>query len=126
MISPIKTFTFASFIYKLKRSIGLLRIYWNSCDGDWSSIAEIMEYQIGRVSDHIAEHNMIADAPRVIKQMKIAKHCLRRMLDEPYYDIADKWFPNRGKFWVQHIQALERQDMRILLRQLRYLRYWWD
>lgn len=114
------------FIYRLKRSIGLLRVYWSTCDGDWSSIAEIMVYQIGRVGDHIETHHMIADAPRVAKQMKIAKYCLRRMLDEPYYDIADKKFPNRGKPWSEHIKTLEEQDMRLLLDQLKYLRYWWD
>ncbi len=115
-----------SFVYKLKRSFGLLKLYWNSCDGDWSSIAEVMEYQIGRVADHIEQHDLIADTPRIVRQMKIAKHCIRRLLDEPYYDIANKRFPDKGKFWVQHIKALEEQDMRLLLRQLRFLRWWWD
>jgi len=114
-----------SFVYKLKRSLGLLRIYWNSCDGDWSSIAEVMAYQIGRVADHIEEHDMIADSKRVVKQMRIAKHCLRRMMDEPYYEIADKRFP-RKEFWMDHIKAIEEQDMRILLHQLKFLRHWWD
>lgn len=116
----------SEFIYKLKRSFGLLKIYWNSCDGDWSSIGEVMEYQIGRVADHIEEHDMIADGSRVVKQMRIAKHCLRRMMDEPYYEIADKRFPKREKLWIEHIKAQEEQDMVILLRQLRYLRHWWD
>ncbi len=115
-----------SFIYKLKRSIGLLRIYWNSCDGDWSSIGTVMEYQIGRVADHIEEHDMIADGPQVVRQMRIAKHCLRRLMDEPYYQIASKRFPDEGKDWVKHIRALEEQDMETLLHQLKYLRHWWD
>ena len=83
-------------------------------------------YQIGRVADGIERHDIIVDASRYVRQMKIAKYCLYRLLEEPYYDIAGKRFPDRGKFWVQHINALEEQDMRILLRQLRYLRHWWD
>ena len=114
------------FPYKLNRAWQLVRVYWSTIDGDWSSIAVVLSHQISRVRKHIQQHDVIQDADRVCRQMLIAEHCLERLQEEPYFDIADKRFPERGKRWADYIHELQKQDMCILLRQLRYLRHWWD
>jgi hypothetical protein len=86
-----------------------------------------MLYQIRRVRQHIVDHNIIADADRCAKQMRIAEHCLERMLYEPAYETADKRFPERGKPWADLIFQIEKQNAETLARELRrHLRNWWD
>lgn len=106
----------------------LVRVYYNTSDADWSSIAVVLQHQIRQVREHITEHNIISDAAACARQMQIAEHCLERMIeDDAAYDNADKRFPERGKHWANRIAELEKQDVEILCRELRrHLRSWWD
>ena len=114
------------FPYGIKRSWRFLKVYWGTCDGDWSSIAVVLLHQIREVRKHIEWHNIIADADRVCRQMRIAERCLERMLNEPAYEIADKRYPERGKAWADMILELEKQDVEMLCHQLCNIRSWWD
>lgn len=115
------------FFYKLRRACRLLKVYWNTCDGDWSSIAVLMHHQIKIVRQHIIAHDIIVDAEKVGRQMLIAQTLLDRILSDNYYETADKLFPERSKNWVNHIVIQERQDVNLLTNELRrHLRSWWD
>jgi hypothetical protein len=113
--------------YNIKRTWKLVKVYWPTCDGDWSSIAIVLLHQIRQVREHIDEHQVIADADQVVHQMRIAEQCLERMLAGDHADLADKRFPERNRNWADMINELEKQDVEILTRELRrHLRNWWD
>lgn len=113
--------------YKLKRCFGLLKVYWNTCDGDWSSIGLVLQYQISRVRRHILEHNVLLFTDRYVRQMLIAETLLERLLEEPYYEIAEKRYPERTRYWAEMIYLLKKQDIEMLSTILRkHLLEWWD
>lgn len=86
-----------------------------------------MRHQIRRTREHIESHNLIANAPRYARQMRIAEVLLSRLIDEPYYEIASARYPQRGRAWAEMITALGKQDSALLGRLIgKHLRSWWD
>jgi hypothetical protein len=116
-----------SVLRRIHRTWSLVRLYWGTEDCDWSTIAILLRYQIRRTRQHIEEHNMIVDAPVVARQMRVAESLISRMLDEPYYDMADARFPDRGRNWARMIGDLSLQDQRLLGLVIgKHLTKWWD
>jgi hypothetical protein len=115
------------FLYRVRRTWKLVRVYWSTEDCDWSSIAIVLRHQISRVREHIQSHNIIADAERCAAQMRKSEILLDRIIAGDYHELADKRYPDRGKHWADMIQELEKEDMRLLSDELRrHLRNWWD
>lgn len=113
------------FPHNLWRTWKLVRTYWGTHDFDWTSIAILMRYQIKRVRETILDEDIV-DFTKDAQRMLIAEHCLDRMIDGDYYDIADKRHPERDESWAKMIGELEDADVEMLCKQLRYLRHWWD
>lgn len=115
------------FFWRLHRSWALLRLYWSTCDGDWSTIALLMRFQIRRTRETIAYDNIIDDVDRTCRQMLIAETLLTRMLEDASYDIADQRYPNNEKHWAQMVASLNQQNDEMLATILRkHFRKWWD
>jgi hypothetical protein len=109
------------------RAWALLRLYWDTSDYDWTTIALLMRHQISRTREHIQAHDFTTDTERMARQMRIAETLLTRMLDEPYYEIAEVRYPARGKPWADMAGELTKQDSDLLARVLsKHLRSWWD
>ena len=114
--------------WRIKRSWKLLRVYYNTEDCDWSTIAMLMRHQIRRTRLHVEECGISADSDKMSRQMLIAETLLDRMLeDSVYFEIADKRYPHRGKPWAKLITEVQHQDEEMLARLLqKHLRCWWD
>lgn len=114
-------------IERTKRAYALLSWYWRSNDGDWSTVARLMQQQIRRLRLHIAEHGHHVGDDRAIRQMLIAETLLGRMLDDMvHYENADKRHPDQGSAWAKHVLACQKQDDEMLATILRkHLREWW-
>lgn len=116
--------------YRVRRTWRMAKMYWvacSTCGGDWSNIAEVLRYEIGETRKAIKRHDIIMNAEIYCDQMAEAEHLLTRIIDEPYYEIAGKRYPEHGPAWAKMIDDLEKQDMERLTTILRkYLRHWWD
>ena len=67
-----------------------------------------MRHQIRRTRLHVEECNVAADTDRMSRQMRIAEVLLTRMLEEPYYDIAEARYHNHGRAWARLVSELNR------------------
>ena len=113
--------------WRVRRSWDLLKVYWDTEDCDWSTIAQLMRHQIHRTRLHVEKQHIVVGSGRMARQMLIAETLLTRMVDEPYYEIATVRYPKMGKPWAKLITDLERQDDEMLATLLRkHLRTWWD
>lgn len=113
------------FSYRLRMTWGLVKVYWPSViDGDWSTIGEIMRYEIGRQGRAIQKHGWMED--ECYLEMLEVERILTRMLNEGYYDEASLSVPEHGKEWADLVTKLEGTDMDRLGELMKHLRFWWD
>lgn len=112
--------------YFIRISYGLLKEYWGVCEGDWSSIARILRYEIRHQRQAIERHKFVQNWERDCRQMQICEEALTRMLEDSAFERAAKRYPDHGPHWVKLIMEMERQDMETFLSQIKYLRHWWD
>ncbi len=120
-------------------------IIWRDRDWDWSFLAKIMEYKLGRMA-HLEEtvgHH--TTSLRDARHMRICKELLRRLREDNYWDNACKrygvkWDPDEqgmlgGNFKPRtHIpyicdqskQQAENDQKYLGLLLGKYLRNWWD
>ena len=114
-------------IHEIKRCASLIRVYWGTPDFDWATVALLMQHQISRTREHIVSHDIVADATRQGRQMRVAEKLLERIQGEPYYEIAEVRYPQKGRAWAKMVNSLAVQDMELLSVILRrHLRSWWD
>lgn len=115
------------FFYKLRRAYGLLKVYWHTIDGDWSSLAEVMLYQMGRIRDHLLEHNIIENAERYAKQIDDAMVALKHLRDGDEFDFATKDFPEgRGNEWAHRVGEWASTWEQQFGEGMKLIRHWWD
>ena len=120
-------------IWRIERAWSLLKYYWGTEDCDWVVAAELLQFQLKRIRLHIAKDNIIVDKDRVCRQLLITETILQRMMDEPYFDIAEKRYPNfqdnpvRWRAWAKMVSDLAEADDKMLGTMLgKYFRHWWD
>lgn len=115
-------------VWRSRRAWELVRLYWDTPDYDWSTIALLMRHQIRRTRLHMQEHGLAADADRKARQMLIAETLLGRMLDDScYYEMAARRYPYQVRARADLTAGLYRQDAEMLATVLRRrLRSWWD
>ncbi len=117
-----------NFPYKIKRSVEISIFYWNKPDYDYSTILQLMKFQIQKTRLHLDEHNIVPK--HKLKQMLIAEHLLERMLnDSQYFSNADLRYPypNDIKRRYAFVVYLQEQDKELLYKILRkHLNSWWD
>ncbi len=115
------------FIYKLKRAWKLVTVYWDTCDGDWSSIAIVLRHQIRQVREDIVERDIIIGVDKLARQMLIAEECLTRLLDDTAADVVEKRYPCYSRWGYKLHRDLEQYYMDTLCKMLnKHLRTWWD
>ena len=120
-------------LFQLCRTFAFARFYWGHPDGDWSTIAKVLQYQIRKTRESIAESNISSNTNKICKQMALTEHILQRLIDEQWWEDAKRRYPNykinleeRMK-WVKEEDRIAVRDYRLLGKMLaRYLRYWWD
>lgn len=64
-----------------------LPIIWRDGDFDYSSLLTLMEFKLLRMSAHMIEHNLVMDAPRMSKELKVAALLCRRINNDSYAEI---------------------------------------
>lgn len=117
------------FVKNIKRSFEISKLYWDTPDYDWSTIALLMKFQIHKTREHISKHNLIVDAPKLSRQMLTAECLLDRIMNDNYYKMAEKRYslPCQQKYWGEHINMQQRQDSELLSLILqKHLCSWWD
>ena len=130
------------------------RAYYDTVDGDWTAIAVPMRLAIRNNREAIARNSIIAHPERPCRQMQVVEHLLDRLIDGDAHDIGDARYPevavfhktghfkrtNNGYFelahtgirprttraWAKFITEIERQDVQMLARYMKYLTHWWD
>ena len=113
--------------WRIPRAFQMLKFYWGTEDCDWAVAAGLLRWQIKRIRQHVQRDHFIVDADRISRQMLIAETLLERMTQEPYYDIAEKRYPDKNKHWAEMVTALANQDDALLAKELRrHFRSWWD
>ena len=85
-----------NFPYQIKRSLEISKFYWNKPDYNWSTIAQLMRFQINKTRLHLNSHNVVYGNDKICRQMLVAEHLLERMLDndEVYFSNAYLRYPN--------------------------------
>lgn len=113
------------------RNLWRWRFLWRDEDFDWAYLAEIMERKLRWMAEYHESDGVTVSRHRKARQMRIAAQCLRRMHEEQYTDKASEIYIDRDKRrwgWPSECRwdVLHRQDHELLLKQLKYLREWWD
>lgn len=78
------------FVHKLWMFIGRVWAWapylWHDFEGDYGRLLRLMQFKIKRMREHIAEHNIIMDAPEVCRRMRITELIIERILNSDYCD----------------------------------------
>lgn len=115
------------FFYKVRRTCGLVKVYWHTIDGDWSSLAYIMAYQMKRIADHIREHDIIVDAEKEASDIDETREALEYILHDKSYDEANRIHGGMGgEAWCNTIRELEERNMARFVDGMSRIRNWWD
>lgn len=109
--------------YNCKRSFGLLKVYYNTIDGDWSSLATVMIYQMDRIAKTIRDDNIIEDAEEVANEIDRTKEALLYLLEDRSYDDAQR---DHGKEWVKFVADYELNKLNEFTNGMRNIQRWWD
>lgn len=66
-------------------------------DGDYDAgyALSILRYKFKRVREHIVEHNIVADAKKIEREIKVVEELLNRVINDEYDDKYHKVFEKK-------------------------------
>ena len=97
--------------------------YRENQSADWYSMADMMDWQLTEMLKAFRA-DKYHDQVNNIRRVRIARHCLRRLIADEDADIATSRFPDRKKRWAERWDELHKADLETLGRQLRHMCKW--
>ena len=97
--------------------------YRENQSADWYSMADMMDWQLTEMLKAFRA-DKYHDQVDNIRRVRIARHCLRRLVADEYADIATSRFPDSQKRWAERWDELQKADVETLGRQLRHMCKW--
>lgn len=82
---PVKLFN--RLVNFIKQLYAYLPIIWRDNDFDYSALLNLMEFKLSRMSKHMIEHNIVVDAPKISKELRVAAELCKRINNDNYYEL---------------------------------------
>jgi hypothetical protein len=112
--------------HRIRRAFEFAVFSWQLHDFDWSSVAELMILQLGKLQ-LLTANGMSSDRDRNARQIQITINLLHRMVDDTAWDMSERRYPSKGYWWVKQTKILEKQQDEMLGKMLtKYFRHWWE
>lgn len=115
-----------NFFYNLRRCWAICRVYWGSCDSDWSSLADLMIFQMRVLAKNIREANVIEDAEQIALEIEATVDALDYMNESRAFDEARAQVGFGGPAWAERVTQLEEDAERRFVEGIAKIRNWWD
>lgn len=102
-------------------------IIWLDDDSEWSNLAEIMEFKIGRMAEGFEKWGNHVGSEKDACRMRICALLLKRLREENYSDNAAKGFGYGTKAWAKEWGNVANQDNDLLFTIMKkHWRGWWN